>query len=147
MTTTIESIVTTWPGVEAGPHRFAGREFTLAGRELGHVHGDRQADIPFPKRVRDIVVREGRTSRHHLFPESGWVTKYLESPEDVEGAVWLFRVAYLYKIAALQRRDSVPAELATVDVPGELAAMDLPEGLREVFPVLPSRTETREPAE
>ena len=138
MSTTIESTVTSWPGVDAGPHRFAGREFTVAGGEIGHVHGDRQADIPFPKRVRDVVVREGLTSKHHLFPESGWVTKYLRSDEDTERAVWLFRVAYLYKVAALQRREAVPAGIVAVDVANELDAMDLPAGLREVFPPLTS---------
>lgn len=140
MTTDIESVVSSWPGVEAVPHRFAGREFTLAGQEVGHLHGDRQADIPFPKRVRDIVVREGLTSKHHLFPESGWVTKYLRTDDDVERAVWLFRVAYLYKVAALQRRDVVPDEIASVDVAAELNAMDLPRGLRDVFPPLRSET-------
>jgi hypothetical protein len=141
----IESTVSSWPGVEVSPHRFAGREFTLAGQEVGHVHGTRQADIPFPKRVRDIVVREGLTSKHHLFPESGWVTKYLRSDEDAERAVWLFRVAYLYRVAALQRRDVVPDEVSGVDVAAELDTMDLPEGLHEVFPPLRSESVRADP--
>ncbi len=136
MSTAIESVVSSWPGVEVGPHRFGGQEFTLEGSEIGHLHGDRQADVPLPGRVRDVVVREGLTSRHHLYPESGWVTKYLRSDEDVERAVWLFRVAYLYKVAALQRRSAVPEAIAAVDVATELDVMTLSEELRETFPAL-----------
>lgn len=140
MTADIESVVSSWPGIEIASHRFGGREFTLAGQEVGHLHGDRQADLPLPKRVRDVVVREGLTSKHHLYPESGWVTKYLDSEDDVERAVWLFRVAYLYKVAALQRRDTVDDTIAGIDVAAELDTMALPDGLRAVFPPLRSET-------
>lgn len=138
MTTDIESAVSSWPGVEAGPHRFAGREFTLVGRELGHVHGDRQADIPFPKRIRDPVVNAGLADEHHLYPASGWITKYLRTDDDVAEAVRLFRVAYLYRVAARQRRESVEAAIASVDVDAELDGMDLPPGLWAAFPPLSS---------
>lgn len=134
MSVDIESVVTSWPGVEAAPHRFGGREFTLAGREFGHSHGDRQVDIPFPKRVRDIVVAEGLTSRHHLYPDSGWVTKYLESPADVEGAVRLLRLNYLYQAATLQRRETVDPAVAALDVGAALDELDLPSGVQELFP-------------
>jgi hypothetical protein len=143
MTPAIESTVSSWPGVEAGPHRFGGREFTVAGTEIGHLHGDRQADIPFPKRVRDVLVAEGLTSKHHLFPESGWVTKYLRSEDDVEETVWLFRIAYLYRVAALHRRTGASADVASVDVPAELDGMDLPPGVRESFPPVTTGSTSR----
>lgn len=142
MTTDIETLVTSWPGTEAAPHRFSGREFTLDGRELGHVHGRQQVDIPFPKRVRDIVVANELASKHHLFPESGWVTKYLESDADVDEAGRLLRIAYLYQVAALQRRKTVDEAITEVDVATELDGMTLPDGLRAVFPPLPSLSQT-----
>ncbi|MFC4436454.1 MULTISPECIES: luciferase domain-containing protein [Natrialbaceae] len=142
MTTDIEPLVTSWPGIEAAPHRLSGREFTLDGRELGHVHGRQQVDIPLPKRVRDIVVASGLASKHHLFPESGWVTKYLESDADVDEAVRLLRIAYLYQVAALQRRETVDEAIAEVDVATELDGTTLPDGLREVFPPLSSLSQT-----
>ena len=40
--------VSAWPGVTTGPHRFGGIEFRLGRRELGHLHGNRLADLPFP---------------------------------------------------------------------------------------------------
>jgi hypothetical protein len=136
MHTDIEAAVTSWPGAVAGPHRFAGREFSLGGTEFGHVHAGRQIDVPFAKRVRDVVVAAGLADEHHLFPDSGWVTKYLRSPEDVAEGIDLLRVAYLYRVAASQRRADVDPAVAAVDVAAELDAMALPAGLREAFPPL-----------
>ena len=90
----IAETVKSWPGVEASPHRFGGVEFKLGRRELGHIHGDRIADLPFPRRVRDELVAEGRARPHHVLPESGWITVSIRSPEEAKGAVELFRMAY-----------------------------------------------------
>jgi hypothetical protein len=86
--------VTTWPGVETAPHRFGGVEFRLGRRELGHLHGDRIADLPFPRRVRDELVAAGRARPHHVLPDSGWVTTSIASPADVDNALELFQMAY-----------------------------------------------------
>ena len=90
----IATVVQSWPGVEAAPHRFGGVEFRLGRRELGHLHGDRIADLPFPRRVRDELVAEGRARPHHVLPESGWITVSIASADEAEYAVELFRMAY-----------------------------------------------------
>ena len=90
----IATVVQSWPGVEAAPHRFGGVEFRVGRRELGHLHGDRIADLPFPRRVRDELIAEGRARPHRVLPESGWITVSISSPEDAERAVELFRMAY-----------------------------------------------------
>lgn len=90
ITATVES----WPDVETAPHRFGGIEFRLGRRELGHLHGDRIADLPFPRRVRDQLIAEGKARPHHVLPESGWITVSIRSPEEAERAVDLFRMAY-----------------------------------------------------
>lgn len=131
MHTDIASTVGSWPGIAVEPHRFGGQEFTLGGREVGHVHGARQVDIPFPKRVRNVLVDEGFTSKHHRYPDSGWVTKYVDSDEDAERAVWLLRIAYLSHVAALQRRTPVDDSIASVDVAAEIERLDLPGALHE----------------
>src|SRR5260370_34766715 len=64
--------VLSWPGVRAAPHRFGGVEFLLGRRELGHLHGDRLADLPFPVRVREELGRAGKAQPHHYLPQSGW---------------------------------------------------------------------------
>lgn len=90
----IKETVQSWPGVESAPHRFGGIEFRLGRRELGHLHGDRIADLPFPRRVRDELVAEGRARAHHVLPDSGWITISIVSPEEADRAVELFRMAY-----------------------------------------------------
>lgn len=86
--------VTSWPGVTAGRHRFGGTEFRLGRRELGHLHGSRLADLPFPLLVRDDLVATGRAQPHHIYPESGWVSYSIDSAADVAPVVALFRLNY-----------------------------------------------------
>ncbi len=83
-----------WPGVTEAPHRFGGVEFRLGRREIGHLHGDRLADLPFPVSVREELVREGRARPHHVLPASGWVSYPIRDAADVPGAIALFRLSY-----------------------------------------------------
>jgi hypothetical protein len=86
--------VAAWPGVTAAPHRFGGVEFRVNDREIGHLHGDRLADLPFPKRIRNELVASGRAAPHHALPNSGWVSFHIRGPQDVGDAIALFRLSY-----------------------------------------------------
>jgi hypothetical protein len=90
----IEQAVTGWDGVSAHDHRFGGREFRLERRTLGHLHGERWADLLFHKGVRDMLVETGRAQPHHVHPDSGWVSKQIRSESDASEVVELFRLAY-----------------------------------------------------
>ena len=94
------------PEVTESTHRFGGIEFRLGRRELGHLHGDHLADLPFPRRVRDELVAAGRAKPHHVLPESGWVSRRVDSPEDVEAVVELFRMAYERAAAQHERAEA-----------------------------------------
>jgi len=98
---TIQQAVLAWQGVEAKPHRFGGTEYVIGKREIGHIHGDWLVDIPLPTRVRDGVIAAGKAQAHHLLSESGWISKYLREPKDVDEAIELFRLSY--DIAAKQK--------------------------------------------
>ena len=106
----IKAEVGSWEGVEVGPHRFGGVEFRLGRRELGHVHGDRIADLPFPRRLRDELIATGRAHAHHVLPDTGWVTVPLGGPRDVEGAIELFRLSYERAERARRSRQSANGE-------------------------------------
>lgn len=116
--TTIETAITSeltgWPGVTVHPHRFGGVEFQLNGHELGHLHGSRQADLPFPVRVRQELVAAGQAEPHHILPETGWVTFYIRGAEDVPAVLALFRRNY-DRLAARGRppETTAPAEPTT----------------------------------
>ena len=112
-------------------HRFGGREFRLGAREVGHLHGDRQADIAYPRPVRDAVVGGGLAGPHHLFPDSGWVTYRVDGATGggvghgaADRIVDLLRLSYLVHAAALGRREDHP-ELAALDVLAELESLGL----------------------
>jgi hypothetical protein len=98
----IEQELLSWPDVEAVPHRFGGKEFRVHGHELGHLHGSRLADLPFPVRVRKELVAAGRASPHHILPDSGWVSYHISGPDNVAAVVDLFRLNY-DRLAAARR--------------------------------------------
>ena len=90
----INRVVVTWQGIKAVPQQFGGAEYRLADREIGHVHGNRVVDIPFPKSVRDKVIAEGQAEKHQILSESGWVSVFLREARDVERAISLLRLSY-----------------------------------------------------
>jgi Luciferase len=71
-----------------------GMEYRVGRREIGHVHGDALVDIPFTKKVREELVAAGKAERHHVLPESGWVSVWLREARDVERAVELMKLSF-----------------------------------------------------
>lgn len=93
----IESIkkeILSWPYVNAETHRFGGIEFRIRRREMGHIHGDRLADLPFPMSIRNELVNSGRVSTHHVLPQSGWVSYWIRSEDDIPAVIELFNLQY-----------------------------------------------------
>lgn len=130
----VQDEVSGWEGVVTRPHRFGGIEFRLGRRELGHLHlSNAMLDVPFAKKIREVVVAEGRAGPHHVLPETGWITFYVTSEEEVEGAVWLLRLSYLFHLARQ------PNQVPSVKVSHELAALRLSPALDAVFDRLSAR--------
>jgi hypothetical protein len=82
--------------VTEAAHRFGGIVFHLRGHELGHLHGETVADLPFPPHLRDELVAGGRATPDHGAPDSAWVSRRVERPHDVAEIVELFRMSYEY---------------------------------------------------
>jgi hypothetical protein len=101
---TIRAEVSGWSGMSEAPHRFGGIQFNLGTREIGHLHGDRLLDVPFPRRMRDALVADGRAEPHHVLPQSGWVSFRIRSAADTEAAVALLRLSYDVIAGQLERR-------------------------------------------
>lgn len=94
ITQTVSDTVSTWSGVTIAPHRFGGIEFRVNNREFGHLHGNYQADIPFSARLRKELVALGKASEHHLYPNSGWVSFYIRSADDVPALIELLKLNF-----------------------------------------------------
>lgn len=129
----IESTVSAWSGVKVDSHdRGGGREFTLDGREIGHVHRGKLIDIPFAKHVRDVLIAEKRAEKHHVMPDSGWVSYRVQSDEDIDGALWLLCVAYLYHVTTMRKREEHSLEDG-VDIDAALTELNMSDTLGDVF--------------
>ena len=90
----LEREVTSWPGVMAHSHRFAGREFRFGDAEIGHVHVGGVVDIPFTRAIRDALLAQGLAEQHRWVPDSGWTTFHVRSEDQLQHAIWLMRLSY-----------------------------------------------------
>ncbi len=90
----VQQELLSWHGVTMHDHRFGGIEFRVSGREMGHMHGDMLADLPFPKDVGKKLIAEGKASPHHVLPESGWISYHINGNDSVHDVVELFRMQY-----------------------------------------------------
>jgi hypothetical protein len=87
--------VTSWPGVEAGPGRRGEFAFKLAGKEIGHLHGDRAAHFFFSKQIWEELAMQGRIAPHPVFPDKhGPAARSIESAQDIHDVIELMRLNY-----------------------------------------------------
>lgn len=100
----IEREVTGWPGVTTGDTGRGGLQFSYGKIELGHLHGSGFADLPFPKKVRDGLIEEGRASVHPPLPDSGWVRRGMGDEADAEDVISLLRLNYDRAVSRAERR-------------------------------------------
>ena len=100
-----------WAGVTAHDHRFGGLEFCINGREIGHMHGDELADLPFPKDVGKKLIAQGTASPHHFIPQSGWISYYINGAADIPGLIKLFHMQY-ERMTSYDKRKSTRVSLA-----------------------------------
>jgi hypothetical protein len=101
----ITETVTSWPGVQAGPGRRGEFAFTVGGREIGHLHGDRAAHFGFPKDVGAKLKSEGRVVDHPVFPgRPGPAARPIEDESDVQDVIELLRLNYDRIVAGAAER-------------------------------------------
>jgi hypothetical protein len=87
--------VLSWPGTEAGPGSRGEFGFTVAGRPIGHLHGDRVAHFGFPPDVGTRLREEGRVGPHPVNPHSPkMASRRIETEDDVREVVALLRLNY-----------------------------------------------------
>ncbi len=98
----LEREVLGWPGVSR-ERRSGITLYRYGRRQIGHVHHDGVADLPFPREIHERLLSEGRADPHRG-GFRGVASYRLRSPEDVPGAVELFRMGYELARAAAERR-------------------------------------------
>ena len=91
----IVAVVTSWPGVEAGPGQRGEFSCRVHGREIGHLHGDRAAHFSFPADVGAELRQAGLVGPHPVAPESvKLVARRIATDADVEDVIELMRLNY-----------------------------------------------------
>jgi pyridoxamine 5'-phosphate oxidase family protein len=91
----ITATVTEWQGVEAGFGRRGEWAFTVGGREIGHLHGDRVAHFGFPRDVGARLREEGRVGPHPVNPHSTkMAARPIDGEADVRDVIELMRLNY-----------------------------------------------------
>ncbi len=91
----ITEVVTSWPGIEAGPGRRGEFAFKVGKREIGHLHGDHAAHFAFPKDVWAELRDQGRITDHPVFPgRAGPASRRIESEDDVRDVIAMMRLNY-----------------------------------------------------
>ncbi len=99
----IERELLGWTGVTKEPGRFNSTAYLLGRREIGHVHGNSVADLPFPRATYDELIASGRAQPHHAGVR-GFVSVWLDAPDGVSRAIALFRMNYDRASAAADAR-------------------------------------------
>jgi hypothetical protein len=94
ITQTIVQKILEWPGVTTEPNRFGGIEFLVNYKEMGHLHGERLADLPFTIKIRENLIASGQALPHHIYPESGWVSYWIRNSGDIPAVINLFKLQY-----------------------------------------------------
>jgi MFS family permease len=94
ITENIKKEILSWPGVTSNPYHYGGIEFRVDKRDLGHIHGHKLADLPFPIEIRKQLIASGKALPHIIYPESKWVSYIIHNEEDIPKVVDLFRLQY-----------------------------------------------------
>ena len=133
--------VASWPHITAGEGRFNATSFELVGswsiagmpREIGHLH-PRLADIGYPEALRDQLITDGHTEKHHAVPRHPNATTFhIESADDIDHVVWLFRLSYLARVSTLQKHKETEVKLKDIDVQEELDTLAPSDAVRHAF--------------
>ncbi len=101
--TMVERELITWPGVSATRGRFASTAFLYGKREIGHIHRNGVADLPFPRAVHDELIAAGRAQAHQA-GVAGFVSVPIRSRDDVPAVLALFRMNHERATESAARR-------------------------------------------
>jgi hypothetical protein len=94
----LEEKVREWEHIQVKRHRFGGTQFDFHGKELGHIHSNGLLDVLLTRNLKTMLVQAGRGQEHHVFKQSGWVSFYIRSKEDILPALEILQIARSLKI-------------------------------------------------
>jgi hypothetical protein len=91
----IEAEVLKWQGTSISMHRYGGVQFNCMGKEMGHLHSNGLLDVLYSQKIKAKLLTDARIEHHHIFKNSGWISFYLKSFDDMKYAQRLLMISYL----------------------------------------------------
>ena len=79
--------------MRVGVHRLGGIGFFKDDKESSHIHGNGLLDCFVGRDQREALISEGRALSHHIFPQSGWISFWIEDERDINAALELIEMA------------------------------------------------------
>ncbi|WP_254536178.1 luciferase domain-containing protein [Halomarina litorea] len=135
----VVAAVSEWPGISLVEGRSGGRTVRLGPREIGTLRYAGTLTITYPVVLHEALVDAGWAAPDPLAPVSGRTVFRVRSGADIERALSLLRVSYLFH--ALRRSDTPEGReaLDAVDVPADLDHVGAPYPVREFLVKLAGR--------
>lgn len=90
----LEEMVLSFPSTEITVHKYGGAQFNYRQKEFAHCHSNGILDILLNQQLKKKLLQDGRIVDHHVFKNSGWITFYIKTNDDVFYAKSLLRLAY-----------------------------------------------------
>jgi len=90
----LEETVLAFKDTSISLHKYGGSQFNYLAKEFAHLHSNGLLDILFSLKLKREFMEKGRIMNHHVFKETGWISFYINSKEDLCYAKDLLRIAY-----------------------------------------------------
>ena len=66
ITENMKQEILSWPSVTSISYKFGGLEFCVNKRDIGDMHGEKLADLPFPIKLRKEIIASGTKQAHRF---------------------------------------------------------------------------------
>ena len=93
------------PGIGLSVHRFGGVGFDWGRHELAHLHGNGLFDALVGSIGRTQLIASGKALPHHLFPNSNWISFWIESEADIPSVMEILKMARAYRTLGGEERE------------------------------------------
>ncbi len=67
----IAAEVSKWEHVKVSTHKYGGMQFNYNDKEIGHIHSNGLLDMLLSRKIKQLLMEEGRIQDHHSFKTPG----------------------------------------------------------------------------
>lgn len=99
---TIEAELMRWQGIQLTVHKYGGTQFNYQDKELGHIHSNGLLDMPLSRKQKHYLMQNHPAVQdHHTLKQTGWISLFIKTDDDMQLAITVFKLAYETRIAKM----------------------------------------------